>query len=174
MEGYKDNSGFNAVFGGGGGGSAPTINKYYGNFNSMLIISASATNVASPIGIENTTMQNGVSLLPDGAMQYDNSGVYMINVTFQVYYQMATFSAYAYFYLWYNGLPIQATTRFIALRPNASEVVLSLSYMVDILNPLDKINLVWEVDDLNILLVANPYSPAFPDSPSVLVQTFQV
>jgi hypothetical protein len=174
MEGYKDNSGFNAVFGSSGGGSAPKIDRYYGNFNSMLNVSASAINVASPIGIENTTMQNGVSLLTDGAMQYDNSGVYMINVTFQVIHQMPMFGGYAYFYLWYNGLPIPTTTRWIALGTNGAEVVLSLSYMVDILNPLDKINLVWEVDDLNMLLVANPYAPAWPDSPSVLVQTFQV
>ena len=61
MEGYKDNSGFNAVFGGGGsGGSAST--DYTCSFFSSTTQIAGGSGTQNFVAIENVQISNGITI----------------------------------------------------------------------------------------------------------------
>jgi hypothetical protein len=179
MEGYKDNSGFNAVFGSGGGGSAPTINRDFGGFYSTQIQSVTAPNTEIQIAIEQTNFSNGVSCASDGTISFTHEGMYMIELTLQFTHQAPITNDYVYVWFKQNGANQYMTTREMILNSTIRSGVMSLSYMVAIYPfpyALPTISLFWSATSSDIILdtIFTPIGKPQSDTPSVICNVFQI
>ena len=176
MEGYKDNSGFNAVFGSGGGGSSPTILQDFGSFNSLQTQVIGSALDPTLVALENTLLTNGVSVASDGTINFSNQGYYMVEATMQFFHRNALSVDNAYVWLLLNGVNYPSTTRQIVLRPTITWQVLTLNYMVRITSLLETINLIWTADstDIELETTLSPISNPYPDEPSVICNVFQI
>ena len=178
MEGYKDNSGFNAVFGSGGGSSpSPTIYRDFGSFFSS-VVQTPVPSTSNLVALELIVLSNGISSAPDGTITFTHEGFYMIEVTYQVGHLGTSGSDYAWFWLWYNGANFPLTARQIEIQPTQQQFsIVALQYMVRITDPTtDTINLIWDATSTDVVLdyISNPISSGYPDQASVICNVYQI
>ena len=131
MEGYKDNSGFNAVFG-SSGGSAPKINRTYGSFSLQADISLTVPLLPTPIAYSSIDLSGGISPAPDGTISFDVGGIYMVDVTYNFLHLALTTADNGYVWYQKSGVNVPESNRIIMLNPNIKVNTLSVSYMVEI------------------------------------------
>jgi len=180
MEGYKDNSGFNAVFGSSGGGSSPTISRDFGSFHSEQDQVAIVGN-ANQVALEITDTSLGVSTSPDGTISFTNEGMYLVNISLQLTHSLppATSNDYAYVWIAQNGGALPQTTRQVVLNQNIREGVLSVSYLISVYpfpTALPTLEIYWTTSSNNLLLayIPAPLGAVEPNNPSVMVNIVQV
>jgi hypothetical protein len=181
MEGYKDNSGFNAVFGSSGGGSAPTISRDFGSFHSEQDQVCAIDLSENQVALEVTDTTFGVSAGTDGTISFTNQGMYMIELTLQFAHANppTTTSDYAYVWLAQNGGALPQTTRQIILNATMRENVLTLSYLVSVYpfpTSLPTLQVFWTATTTDLLLayIPAPMGSVYPNNPSVICNVFQV
>jgi hypothetical protein len=177
MEGYKDNSGFNAVFGSGGGGSSPTINRDFASAYSDQTQTTTAPLSANQVQLEIASLQSGVSISPSGVISFTNQGFYMIEATLQFYHNSPTTPDEALVWLYQNGVAVPQTTRTIVLNSNITKNLISVSYLVAIVpSPivLPTISIGWSVSSTNISLTAFTGGTSYPANPSAICNVFQI
>jgi hypothetical protein len=177
MEGYKDNSGFNAVFGSSGGGSSPTINRDFAYAYSDQTQTTTLPLSANQVRLEIAPLMSGVSISTSGVISFTNQGVYVIEATLQFFHNSVISPNEAYVWLYQNGVAIPQTTRTIILNANITKNLISVSYIVSIVpSPmlLPNISLGWSVSDDNIELSAFTGGTSYPDNPSAICNVFQI
>jgi len=176
MEGYKDNSGFNAVFGSsGGGGSTPT--DYNGSFFSTTTQVAGGVLTENYISLENTQISNGIIIggTDFSQINFDNDGIYALNFSIQLDNTGGGSGEDFYVYLLQNGSKLpNSTTRYV-VQPSSRYQVCSLDFLLSI-SAGDRIQIGWAVNDLSIVLLfeSAPTGAVYPDIPSVICNAFKV
>jgi hypothetical protein len=176
MEGYKDNSGFNAVFGSsGGGGSTPT--DYNGSFSSTTTQIAGGVLTENVVSLENTLIANGISVSGTDFSRIDFSvdGYYALNFSIQLDYITGSGQKDFFVYLLLNGNAIpNSTTRYV-VQGNVRYEVVSLDFLLDISGG-DFIQIAYAVEDVDVVLLYEnaPVGAVYPDIPSVICNAFKV
>lgn len=180
MEGYKDNSGFNAVFGSSGGGSSPTISRDFGSFHSEVDQVANVGS-ANQVALEFTDSSLGISTASDGTISFTNEGMYLVNISLQLSHASppAISNDYAYVWISQSGSYVPQTTRQIILNQNIREGVLSVSYLIAVYPfpfALPTFEIYWTTTSNDIFLAYIPASVGAvqPNNPSVMVNIVQV
>jgi hypothetical protein len=177
MEGYKDNSGFNAVFGSGGGGSSPTINRDFASAYSAQTQTTTAPLSANQVLLEIAPLMSGVSISTSGVISFTNQGFYIVEATLQFFHNSPFTPDEAYVWLYQNGVAAPETTRTIVLNNNITKNLISVSYLVAIVpSPilLPTISLGWSVSDTDISLTAFTAGTSYPANPSAICNVFQI
>jgi hypothetical protein len=177
MEGYKDNSGFNAVFGSGGGGSSPTINRDFASAYSDQTQTTTTPLSANQVRLEIASIQSGVTIFPSGVILFANQGFYIIEATLQFFHNNPSTPDNAYVWLIQDGVEVPQTTRTIVLNNNITKNLISVSYLVAIVpSPifLPTISLGWSVSTTDISLTAFTGGTSYPANPSAICNVFQI
>jgi len=174
MEGYKDNSGFNAVFGsGGGGGSTPT--NYNGSFFSVTTQVAGGVLTESYVSLEVTDFSNGIIISGTDFSQitFENDGIYALNFSIQLDNQGGGSGEDFIVYLIKNGSKLpDSATRYVVQSSSRFQVC-SLDFLLNI-SAGDYIQIGYVVDDVDIVLLFESSVGVYPDIPSVICNVFNV
>lgn len=172
MEGYKDNSGFNAVFSSGGGGSTPpTISRNYGTFQCVNVQNLIAPLSPQGILIDLNGITNGISGAVNGTISFSRDGVYMLEASIQFSHSGTTTADNAYVWLEKSGVFEADSTRVIRVNPNINQIVLSVSYMVQIVSATDTCRFMWSADTVDVFLAQiTPPTPlnVYPAASSII------
>lgn len=175
MEGYKDNSGFNAVFGGGVVGDQ--IGRDFGSFHSELTQTTTAPLSSNQVKLEITDTTSGVSCATNGDITFVKEGMYMLEATLQFQHTNPTTADEALVWLLQNGASLPQTTRTIVLNSNITKNIISVSYMLSIFpfpTSLPTISIGWSVSDLDISLDKFTGGTSYPANPSAICNVFQI
>lgn len=176
MEGYKDNSGFNAVFGsGGGGGSSAT--DYTGSFFSSTTQIAGGSLTQNIVAIENVQISNGITIggTDFSEITYTNGGIYALNFSLQVQNTGIISQENLFVYLLWNGTKLPNSTRNFEMQSLDDVMVCSLDYLLN-LSGGDIIQIGWVVSNINLVLTftSAPFGAVYTDIPSVICNSFKV
>ena len=176
MEGYKDNSGFNAVFGGGSGGGAASTD-YTGSFFSSTTQIAGGSLTQNIVEIENVQISNGIVIggTDFSEITYDNNGIYALNFSLQVQNTGIISQENLFVYLLQNGTKLPNSTRNFEMQSIDDVMVCSLDYLL-LLSGGDIIEIGWAVSNINLTLsfTSAPFGAVYPDIPSVICNSFKV
>ena len=176
MEGYKDNSGFNAVFGSGGsGGSSAT--DYTGSFFSSTTQIAVGSLTQNIVEIENVQISNGITIggTTFSEITYANNGIYALNFSLQVQNTGTLSQENLFVYLLWNGTKLPNSTRNFEMQSIDDVMVCSLDYLLN-LSGGDIIEIGWVVTNiaLELTFTSAPLGAVFTDIPSVICNSFKV
>jgi hypothetical protein len=150
----------------------PVINevrrKRYGAFHSTVTQTAAAINTAYPMTLNTTTLSFGVYTgTPNSRIYIDTEGFY----NFQFSAQLAkTTGGLGLIHIWprVNGVDIPDSATKIRLQGNNAEILAAWNYVIQ-LNAGDYIELMWEVDDTSVQLLAEAATAIHPRIPSVIL-----
>lgn len=152
-----------------------SLNGSFFSANNQNCLVASQEN---PILIENTEFSNGVSVVSDRDIIFTQAGVYLINVSAEFFHNAPFSSDSAFIWLKKNGSNIDFTTRISKLNSTVNNVVLSVSYLVEInatILSFDSIGVYWTADSTDIILQSQGFIIAdYPNSPSVIVNVCKI
>ena len=143
-------------------------NPRYGSFSDSTTQTAAAINTAYAVTFNTTELSNGVYLgSPTSRIYVDTPNVYNVQFSAQI---DLTSGGTSFVWIWLrkNGTNIADSTGKIRIQGNDSEVVSGWNYLVE-LNAGDYIELMWEVDDTSVILLAETASAVHPAIPSVIL-----
>ena len=147
--------------------------RYYGAFAKTVGVALSATNTATAITFNTTTVSNGVSIgSPTSRVVVSRSGLYNLSMSFQL---SSSSSSIKDVYLWVrkNGVDLPNSTIVHSLESNSAKTVQSRSMTVS-LNANDYIELYWGSPDNNVSLSAIAATSFSPATPSVILSVNQI
>lgn len=147
--------------------------RYYGAFAKTVSVALSATNTATAITFDTTTVSNGVSIgSPTSRVIVSRSGLYNLSMSFQL---SSSSSSIKDVYLWVrkNGVDLPNSTIVHSLESNSAKTVQSRSMTVS-LNANDYIELYWGSPDNNVSLSAIAATSFSPATPSVILSVNQI
>ena len=147
--------------------------RYYGAFAKTVGVALSATNTATAITFNTTTVSNGVSIgSPTSRVIVSRSGLYNVRMSFQL---SSSSSSIKDVYLWVrkNGVNLPNSTIVHSLESNSAKTVQSRSMTVS-LNANDYIELYWGSPDNNVSLSAIAATSFSPATPSVILSVNQI
>lgn len=177
MEGYKDNSGFNAVFGSGGGGASSS--------QAYLSALSELTQVCSPAltqciaQAEVTSLSQDISIAPDGTITYNLDGLY--NLNFSIELSRATgggVGSTIWFWIIQNGVAVANSTTSYNVEPTIKYNVASLDFLFNLVAG-DTLKVAWTTDNDDIELIYEPAPPIpmglpYTAIPSVIINTWKI
>lgn len=140
----------------------------YGSFYDTTTQTAAAINTAYAITFNTTDLSFGVTRgTPTSRIYVDRPNVYNIQFSAQV---DKTSGGVALVWIWLrkNGVNIPDSSGQIRIQGNDAEIVSGWNYIIQ-LNAGDYIELMWEVDDTSVILLADPASAVHPSVPSVIL-----
>ena len=147
--------------------------RYYGAFAKTVSVALSATNTATAITFNTTTVSNGVSIgSPTSRVVVSRSGLYNLSMSFQL---SSSSSSIKDVYLWVrkNGVDLPNSTIVHSLESNSAKTVQSRSMTIS-LNANDYIELYWGSPDNNVSLSAIAATSFSPATPSVILSVNQI
>ena len=140
----------------------------YGSFYDTTIQTAAAINTAYAMTFNTTDLSQGVYLgTPSSRVYVDRQNVYNIQFSAQV---DKTAGGVGLVWVWLrkNGVDVPDSAGQIRIQGNNAEILAAWNYIIQ-LNAGDYIELMWEVDDTSIILLAEVASAIHPSVPSVIL-----
>jgi hypothetical protein len=140
----------------------------YGSFYDTTTQTAAAINTAYAMTFNTTDLSNGVYLgTPTSRVYVDRPNVYNIQFSAQV---DKTAGGVALMWIWLrkNGVNVPDSSGQIRIQGNNAEVIAAWNYIIQ-LNAGDYIELMWEVDDTSVILLAEVASAIHPSVPSIIL-----
>jgi hypothetical protein len=149
----------------------PTGGKYvsfpYGAFSSDQDQTAAA-NTATLMTFNTTDLSQGVTRgTPTSRIFVDRPNIYNVQFSAQV---DKTSGGVALVWVWLrkNGVNVPDSAGQIRIQGNNAEILAAWNYVIQ-LNAGDYIELMWEVDDTSVILLAEAASAVHPSIPSVIL-----
>tara|TARA_R110000822_G_scaffold214257_2_gene349337 strand:- start:412 stop:930 length:519 start_codon:yes stop_codon:yes gene_type:complete len=170
----SENSNFNAIFGGGSGGSSPTINRKYGSFRSQLTQGVTLLLPPTNVGLEYTDESDGVSVSISGAIAFTTTGKYMLDATILFKNNSPMSANSGYVWIRKNGVDVDESRRLITLYQSVNMNVLTLSYLFDIGRNTDTIELYFSTSSPDMEIYYDTSVSGMPNASSVIVNVFQI
>jgi hypothetical protein len=143
-------------------------NPRYGSFYDTTTQTAAAINTAYAMTFNTSDLSNGVTLgSPTSRVYVDTPNVYNVQFSAQV---DKTAGGVALVWVWLrkNGVNVPDSTGQIRIQGNNAEILAAWNYVIQ-LNAGDYIELMWEVDDTSVILLAEAASAVHPSVPSVIL-----
>jgi hypothetical protein len=140
----------------------------YGSFYDTTIQTAAAINTAYAMTFNTTDLSQGVYLgTPTSRVYVDRTNVYNVQFSAQV---DKTAGGVALVWVWLrkNGVNVPDSAGQIRIQGNNAEILAAWNYVIQ-LNVGDYIELMWEVDDTSVILLAEVASAIHPSVPSVIL-----
>ena len=140
----------------------------YGSFYDTTTQIAAAINTAYGMTFNTTDLSNGVYVgTPTSRIYVDRSNVYNLQFSAQL---DKTAGGVGLVWIWLrkNGIDVTDSAGQIRVQGNNAETLASWNYIIQ-LNAGDYIELMWEVDDTSIDLLAEVASAIHPAIPSVIL-----
>ena len=140
----------------------------YGSFYDTTIQTASAINTAYAMTFNTTDLSVGVTLgSPTSRVYVDRANVYNVQFSAQV---DKTAGGVGLVWVWLrkNGVDVPDSAGQIRIQGNNAEILAAWNYIIQ-LNAGDYIELMWEVDDTSVILLAEIASAVHPSVPSVIL-----
>ncbi len=142
--------------------------KRYGSFYDTTIQTAAVINTAYAMTFNSTDMSVGVTLgSPTSRVYVDTHNVYNIQFSAQL---DKTAGGVGLVWIWLrkNGVDIPNSATQIRIQGNNAETVAAWNFLLD-MNAGDYFELMWEVDDTTVQLLAEVASAVHPGIPSVIL-----
>jgi hypothetical protein len=140
----------------------------YGSFYDTTTQTAAVINTAYGITFNTTDLSYGVTVgSPTSRIYIDRPNVYNVQFSAQV---DKTAGGVGLVWIWLrkNGANVPDSSGQIRIQGNNAEVVVGWNYIIE-LNSGDYIELMWEVDDTSVILLADPASAVHPSVPSIIL-----
>jgi hypothetical protein len=140
----------------------------YGSFYDTTTQTAAVINTAYGITFNTTDLSYGVTVgSPTSRIYIDRPNVYNVQFSAQV---DKTTGGVGLVWIWLrkNGVNVPDSSGQIRIQGNNAEVVVGWNYIIE-LNAGDYIELMWEVDDTSVILLADPASAVHPSVPSIIL-----
>ena len=152
-------------------GEVPIL--HYGAFSDTTTQTIVSINAAYAMTFNTTDLANGVSIgSPTSRIVVDNQGVY--NVQFSAQLDKTSGGA-AVIHIWLrkNGTNVPNTTSRVVIQGTAAELVAAWNFIIQ-LEPTNYVELMWEADDTDVVLLAASATSVYPAIPSVICTVTQV
>ena len=140
----------------------------YGSFYDTTTQTAAAINTAYAVTFNTTDLSNGVYIgTPTSRIYVDRSNVYNLQFSAQL---DKTAGGVGLVWIWLrkNGVNVTDSAGQIRVQGNNAETLAAWNYIIQ-LNAGDYIELMWEVDDTSIDLLAEVASAIHPAIPSIIL-----
>jgi hypothetical protein len=140
----------------------------YGSFYDTTTQTAAAINTAYAMTFNTTDLSQGVTVgSPTSRIFVDRPNVYNVQFSAQV---DKTSGGVALVWVWLrkNGVNVPDSAGQIRIQGNNAEILAAWNYVIQ-LNAGDYIELMWEVDDTSVILLAEAASAVHPSIPSVIL-----
>lgn len=140
----------------------------YGSFYDTTTQTAAAINTAYAMTFNTVDLSQGVTRgSPTSRIYVDRPNVYNIQFSAQV---DKTAGGVALVWIWLrkNGVNVPDSAGQIRIQGNNAEILAAWNYIIQ-LNAGDYIEMMWEVDDTSVILLADPASAVHPSVPSVIL-----
>lgn len=143
-------------------------NPRYGSFYDTTTQTAAAINTAYAMTFNTSDLSYGVTRgTPTSRIYVDTPNVY--NVQFSAQLDMTTGgTALVWIWLRKNGVDVPDSAGQIRIQGNDSEILAAWNYLVQ-LNAGDYVQIMWEVDDTSVIILAEAASAVHPSVPSVIL-----
>jgi hypothetical protein len=140
----------------------------YGSFYDTTTQTAAAINTAYAITFNTVDLSVGVTVgTPTSRIYVDRPNVYNVQFSAQV---DKTAGGVALVWVWLrkNGVNVPDSAGQIRIQGNNAEILAAWNYILQ-LNAGDYIELMWEVDNTSVILLADPASAVHPSVPSIIL-----
>jgi hypothetical protein len=140
----------------------------YGSFYDTTTQTAAVINTAYGMTFNTTDLSYGVTVgSPTSRIYIDRPNVYNVQFSAQV---DKTAGGVGLVWIWLrkNGVNVPDSSGQIRIQGNNAELVVGWNYIIE-LNSGDYIELMWEVDDTSVILLADPASAVHPSVPSIIL-----
>jgi len=140
----------------------------YGSFYDTTSQTAAAINTAYAMTFNTVDLSSGVTRgTPTSRIYVDTLNVYNVQFSAQV---DKTAGGVGLVWIWLrkNGVNVPDSAGQIRIQGNNAEVLAAWNYIIQ-LNAGDYIELMWEVDDTSVILLAEAASAVHPSVPSVIL-----
>ena len=155
----------------GFGRSVPIL--HYGAFSDTTTQEAASINTPYAMTFNTTDASNGVSRgSPTSRLVVDEQGVYNIQFSAQLDKKSGA-TGIIHIWLRKNGTDVPNTASKVAIQGTAAEVVAAWNFIIQ-LEPSNYVELMWAVDDTNVVLMAASATSNWPAVPSVICTVTQV
>ena len=140
----------------------------YGSFYDTTDQTAAVINTAYGMTFNSTDLSAGVTIgTPTSRVYVDTHNVY--NIQFSAQFVNTAGGAHnVWVWLRKNGTDVANSTTTLRLQGNNAETVAAWNFLLD-MNAGDYFELMWEVSDLAVALLADPASAVHPAIPSIIL-----
>ena len=155
----------------GFGRSVPIL--HYGAFSDTTLQAVTSVGEAMAMTFDTTDAANGISIgSPTSRIVVDNQGVYNVQFSAQL---DKTSGAAAVIHIWLrkNGTNVPNTTSRVVVQGTAAELVAAWNFVIQ-LEPTNYVELMWESNDADVVLLAASATSVYPAIPSVICTVTQV
>jgi hypothetical protein len=140
----------------------------YGSFYDTTDQTAAVINTAYGMTFNSTDITKGVTIgTPTSRVYVDTRSVYNIQFSAQ-FVNTAGGTHNVWVWLRKNGTDVANSTTTLRLQGNNAETVAAWNFLLD-MNAGDYFELMWEVSDLAVALLADPASAVHPAIPSIIL-----
>jgi hypothetical protein len=140
----------------------------YGSFYDTTTQTAATINTAYAMTFNTTDLSNGVTIgSPTSRIYVDRPNVYNVQFSAQI---DKTSGGVGLVWVWLrkNGVDVPDSSGQIRIQGNNAEILAAWNYILQ-LNAGDYIEMMWEVDDTSVILLAEAASAVHPSVPSVIL-----
>lgn len=140
----------------------------YGSFYDTTTQTAAAINTAYAMTFNTTDLSQGVYIgTPTSRVYVDRSNVYNVQFSAQL---DKTAGGVGIVWIWLrkNGVDVPDSSGQIRIQGNNAESIAGWNYVIQ-LNDGDYIELMWEVDDISVIILAEVASAIHPSVPSIIL-----
>jgi hypothetical protein len=144
------------------------VRHRYGSFYDTTTQTAAAINTAYAMTFNTVDLSVGVTRgTPTSRIYVDTLNVYNVQFSAQV---DKTSGGVGFVWVWLrkNGVNVPDSAGQIRIQGNNAEILAAWNYIIQ-LNAGDYIELMWEVDDTSVILLADAASAVHPSVPSVIL-----
>jgi hypothetical protein len=146
---------------------------HYGAFSDTTLQAVTSVGEAMAMTFDTTDAANGISIgSPASRIVVDNQGVYNVQFSAQL---DKTSGAAAVVHIWLrkNGVNVPNTTSRVVIQGSSAELVAARNFVIQ-LEPTHYVELMWESDDADVVLLAASATSVYPAIPSVVCTVTQV
>jgi hypothetical protein len=146
---------------------------HYGAFSDTTLQAVTSVGEAMAMTFDTTDAANGISIgSPASRIVVDNQGVYNVQFSAQL---DKTSGAAAVVHIWLrkNGVNVPNTTSRVVIQGSSAELVAAWNFVIQ-LEPTHYVELMWESDDADVVLLAASATSVYPAIPSVICTVTQV
>jgi hypothetical protein len=144
------------------------VRHRYGSFYDTTTQTAAAINTAYAMTFNTVDLSVGVTRgTPTSRIYVDTLNVYNVQFSAQV---DKTSGGVGFVWVWLrkNGVNVPDSAGQIRIQGNNAEIIAAWNYIIE-LNAGDYIELMWEVDDTSVILLADAASAVHPSVPSIIL-----
>jgi hypothetical protein len=144
------------------------VRHRYGSFYDTTTQTAAAINTAYAMTFNTVDLSSGVTRgTPTSRIYVDTLNVYNVQFSAQVD-KTSGGTGLVWIWLRKNGVNVPDSAGQIRIQGNNAEIIAGWNYIIQ-LNAGDYIELMWEVDDTSVILLAEVASAVHPSIPSIIL-----